>query len=114
MAQVNNLPAQFCIYTTFRNREGYAMIEWSNGGLDANNRPIHILRPGRSNNVFYTIVTYTNSVVNEIHVTRKNRGHVNHPMRWKYTNKCLENGGIRIPVLSIYPVTVISSITLSW
>jgi len=100
-----NLPLTFCIKTWMGQREGYYLLRWSHGGLDPNNKIIHILKPANHMNREYTIRNSNRTVSwsNEI-ISRKNNGNVTRSIRWTYTDKKLtDDDGLRIPVIQISP-----------
>jgi hypothetical protein len=86
-------------------RHGYYLMRWSHGGLDANNKIIHTLKPANHHNNFYNI-SYTAATIgwNEI-VTKKNSGTVTRSINWKYTNQRLTCDDNRIPVIHITPMS---------
>jgi len=103
--QNQELPITFCIKTTLNAREGYYLLRWSHGGLDANNKIIHILKPANHHNNYYNISSTTRTIRwNEI-VTKKTSGTVTRSINWKYTNQRLTCDENRIPVIHITPMS---------
>jgi len=103
--QNQELPITFCIKTTLNTREGYYLMRWSHGGLDANNKIIHVLKPANHHNNFYNISSTTRTVRwNEI-VTKKTSGTVTRSINWMYTNQRLTCDENRIPVIRITPMS---------
>jgi len=100
-----DLPITFCVKTTVNAREGYYLMRWSHGGLDANNKIIHILKPANHHNNFYNISSTTRTIRwNEI-VTKKTSGTVTRSINWMYTNQRLTCDDNRIPVIRITPMS---------
>jgi len=86
-------------------REGYYLMRWSHGGLDANNKIIHVLKPANHHNSFYNISSTARTIRwNEI-VTKKTSGTVTRSINWMYTNQRLTCDEQRIPVIRITPMS---------
>lgn len=100
-----NLPITFCVKTQMNGREGYYLLRWSHGGLDANNKIIHILTPANHLNRFYTIGTTTRTPRWNSVITRKNSGNLSREIRWMFTNERLVHEDVRIPVIRITPMS---------
>jgi len=102
---VQDLPHTFCVKTMVNGRHGYYLMRWSHGGLDANNKIIHILKPANHHNNFYNISSTTRTIQwNEI-VTKKNSGTLTRSISWMYTNQRLTCDDNRIPVIRITPMS---------
>jgi len=100
-----NLPLTFCVKTRVGQREGYYMMRWSHGGLDANNKIIHVIKPANHMNRYYNIASVNRTLRwNEI-VSKKNGGNVTRSFRWIFTGQRLVHEDIRIPVLRITPMS---------
>lgn len=100
-----NLPLTFCVKTRVGQREGYYMMRWSHGGLDANNKIIHVIKPANHLNRFYNIGSVNRTLRwNEI-VSKKNGGNVTRTFRWMFTGQRLVHEDNRIPVLRITPMS---------
>jgi hypothetical protein len=100
-----NLPITFCVKTQLNGREGYYLLRWSNGGLDAANKIIHILTPANHLNRFYNIGTTTRTPRWNSIITRKNSGNVSREIRWIFTDQRLVYEDVRIPVIRITPMS---------
>lgn len=101
-----NLPLSFCVKTRVGQREGYYLMRWSHGGLDADNKIIHVIKPANHFDRFYHIqgVNYRTVRWNTI-ISRKNSGNVNRSIRWIYTGERLVHEDLRIPVIRITPMS---------
>jgi len=103
--QNQDLPIQFCVKTRVNGRDGFYLMRWSHGGLDANNKIIHVLKPANHHNNFYNISSTTRTIRwNEI-VTKKTSGTVTRSINWMYTNQRLTCDENRIPVIRITPMS---------
>jgi hypothetical protein len=103
--QNQDLPITFCVKTMVNGRHGYYLLRWSHGGLDANNKIIHIIKPANHHNNYYNISSTTRTIRwNEI-VTKKTSGTITRSINWKYTNERLTCGDDRIPVIHITPMS---------
>jgi len=105
-AAQQNLPLTFCVKTRVGQRDGYYLMRWSHGGLDADNKIIHVIKPANHFDRFYNIqgVNYRTVRWNTI-ISRKNSGNVNRSIRWIYTGERLVHEDIRIPVIRITPMS---------
>jgi len=103
--QNQDLPITFCVKTMVNGRHGYYLLRWSHGGLDANNKIIHILKQANHHNNYYNISSTTRTIRwNEI-VTKKTSGTVTRSINWMYTNQRLTCDDNRIPVIRITPMS---------
>lgn len=94
-------PIIFCVSVRKGTQNGYYLLRWSHGGLDAQNKLIHILKPANHHNRFYNISNIQMPIrMNEM-VTKKGSGTVTRPIRWWHTNKALRYDGDYTPILKI-------------
>ena len=100
-----DLPITFCIKTRVGAREGYYLMRWSHGGLDANNKIVHVLKPANHHDRFYNISNMARTRRwNEI-VSRKNSGTVSRTIRWMFSGSRLTFEDERIPIILITPAS---------
>lgn len=100
-----DLPNTFCVKTIMNGREGYYLMRWSHGGLDADNKIIHILKPANHHDNFYNISSTAATIRWNVIVTKKNSGTVTRSIHWMYTNQRLTSNEQRIPVIHITPMS---------
>lgn len=100
-----DLPIQFCIKTTMNGREGYYLMRWSHGGLDANGKIIHVLKPANHHNRYYNISTLARTRRWNDIISRKNSGNVSRPARWMFTGSRLTFENDRIPIIQMTPMS---------
>lgn len=100
-----DLPITFCVKTTVGTREGYYLMRWSHGGLDASGKIVHIIKPANHHNSFYNITSLTRPIRWNKIVTKKNNGTLTRDINWMYTNQRLTCDDQRIPVIRITPMS---------
>lgn len=99
------LPIQFCIKTIMNGREGYYLMRWSHGGVDANGKIIHVLKPANHHNRYYNISNMARTRRWNDIVSRKNSGNISRPARWMFTDSRLIFEDDRIPIIKISPMS---------
>lgn len=100
-----DLPILFCIRTPYQGRDGYYLMRWSHGGLDANNKIVHILKPANHHNRFYNISNMTRTRRWNDIVSRKNNGNITRPIRWMFSGSRLTCEDDRVPIIIITPMS---------
>ena len=108
-----DLPLQFCVKTRLGGRDGYFLLRWSHGGLDADNKIIHVLKTSSHQDRFYNIGSRTMPTTPHPIISRKNNGQITRPLRWTYTSKYLRYEELRIPILMIMPFNTLPSMRLN-
>jgi len=108
-----DLPLQFCVKTRVGGRDGYFLLRWSHGGLDADNKIIHVLKPSNHQNRFYNIGSRTRPTTQYPIISRKQNGQITRPLRWIYTSKYLRYEESRIPILMIIPFNTLPSMKVN-
>ena len=100
-----DLPITFCIKTRHQGRDGYYLMRWSHGGLDANGKIVHILKPANHHNRFYNISNMARTRRWNDIVSKKNSGTITRPARWMFTGSRLTFEDDRIPIIQITPMS---------
>lgn len=100
-----DLPITFCIKTRHQGRDGYYLMRWSHGGLDANGKIVHILKPANHHNRFYNISNMARTRRWNDIVSKKNSGTMTRPVRWMFTGSRLTFEDDRIPIIQITPMS---------
>lgn len=103
----------FCVKTSLGPRQGYFLVRWLEGPMENNSR-VHIIKPAKHQNRYYTINTAGseagfNPPKHTIY-SRKSNGRVVRKIRWSITRQTLNFEDTVIPVLKILPASVLPSI----
>jgi hypothetical protein len=108
--QAPELPEQFCVK---KGRNGYFLLRWSNGGLNEDNKIIHILKPSNHQNRYYNIRSTTTPIPRVVYpiVSRKHNGQITRLMRWQPTQEYLLYNNTEIPVIIVTPLNSLPSMT---
>lgn len=91
------LPQSFAVRKTFNGRDGYAIIKWTDGGADAQNRTIHVLKGENHNNYFYNVIRNEFPTDSWTIEAKKSSGRNIRRVLWSHTQKSLQymNGTTR-------------------
>jgi len=99
--EVHDLPIQFCVKTVMGNRNGYFFLRWSHGGLDTNNKIIHVIKQANHQNRYYQICDRNANITAQSIISRKGQGNLTREIRWWHTDKEIRYGDSRIPVIRV-------------
>jgi len=99
-----DLPIIFCVKTRHATRLGYYLMRWSHGGVDAEGKIIHILKPANHLDRYFNITASLRSLTWNTVVSRKNQGTLTRNMSWLYSGEKLVHEDITIDVLRISPI----------
>lgn len=110
---IQDFPMTFCVPVRKGTQNGYYLLRWSHGGLDAQNKIIHILKPANHRDRYYNISNILMPVrINEI-ITKKGNGTVTRSLKWQYTAKSLRYNGDYTPILKINSLSSLPSMKIT-
>ena len=91
------LPQTFAVRKVLGGQDGYAIIKWTDGGMDAQNRTIHVLKGENHNNHFYNVIRNEFPTDSRSIETKKSSGRNIRRVLWSHTQKSLQymNGTTR-------------------
>jgi hypothetical protein len=91
------LPQTFAVRKTFNGRDGYAIIKWTDGGADPQNRMIHVLKGEKHNDHFYNVIRNEFPTDSRTIATKKSSGRNVRLVLWVHTKQSLQyvNGTTR-------------------
>jgi Anaphase-promoting complex subunit 11 RING-H2 finger len=91
------LPQTFAVRKSFNGRDGYAIIKWTDGGADAQNRTIHVLKGEKHNDHFYNVIRNEFPTDSRTIATKKSSGRNVRLVLWVHTKQSLQyvNGTTR-------------------
>jgi hypothetical protein len=91
------LPQTFAVRRTLNGRDGYAILKWTDGGVDAENRTIHVLKGEKHNDHFYNIIRNEFPTDARTIETKKSSGRNIRRIVWSHTQQSLQymNGTTR-------------------
>ena len=91
------LPQTFAVGRSLNGRNGYAILKWTDGGADPQNRTIHVLKGEKHNDHFYNVIRNEFPTDSRTIATKKSSGRNVRLVLWVHTKQSLQyvNGTTR-------------------
>jgi len=105
------LPEYFAVRITHGGRDGFALMRWTDGGLNVDNKAIHVFKSSNHNDGYYDNIvnnqtTHLRATKTNI-IIKKGSGQLNHEAKWSHTGRFLRNNNSTFTIVHITPRTVL-------
>jgi len=96
---------------THAGRDGFAIMRWTPGGVNADNKPIHVIKSANHHNGFYDNIynnqTFLLRATGTDIIVKKGQGNLNHHANWRHTGHFLRNQDREFTIITLTPRTVL-------